>query len=70
MNALDLADCLEALVKNNRDSFVKDAVLMLRSQEGIIEALSNRIDMLENMNARLKEIIEKSIDMNNVLGKM
>ena len=52
MNALDLADCLEALVKNNRDSFVKDAVLMLRSQEGIIEALSNRIDILETQKSQ------------------
>lgn len=36
----------------------------------LLEEAANNIEHLENYNARLKECIEKTIDMNNVLGKL
>ena len=36
----------------------------------LLEESANRIELLDKQVARLKEIIEKSIDMNNALGRM
>ena len=36
----------------------------------LLEEAANNIEHLENYNARLRECIEKSIDMNNALGRM
>ena len=38
--------------------------------EKVIKQQANRIKLLEEQVAKLKEIIEKSIDMNNALGRM
>ena len=38
--------------------------------EKVIKQQANRIKLLEEQVARLKEIIEKSIDMNNALARM
>ena len=56
MNPLDLAECLEALVKNNRDSFVKDAVKTIRSQYAEIEAHKKTNELLSY---RLDELLKK-----------
>jgi hypothetical protein len=56
MNPLDLAECLEALVKNNRDSFVKDAVKTIRSQYAEIEAHKKTNELLSY---RLDESLKK-----------
>ena len=42
MNAHELADCLEALCKENKGSFTKDAYIMLRQQADRIAELEKQ----------------------------
>jgi hypothetical protein len=66
MNANELADELKeiSLIADNHTKIVLGIVeTMLRQQQA-------ENDLLKAQVKRLKEIIEKSIDMNNALGKM
>ena len=68
MNANELADELEELhqadiIDGVADQAMPKAATMLRH-------LQSENDLLKAQVKRLKEIIEKSIDMNNALGKM
>lgn len=61
MNAYELADEYGTYAESH--DWGKQAQDMLRQQ-------ADQIELLEKQVARLKEIIEKSIDMNNALGRM
>ena len=65
MNANELADAIqetEPYYSTDYKLFDR-AATMLRQQQA-------KIEMLEKMNVRLKEVIEKRIDIDNALSRM
>ena len=68
MNAYELADCLEALCKESKGSFTKDAVNMLRQQADRIERkrelIREQTALLVKQNNRIAELEKETHSIN------
>jgi hypothetical protein len=68
MNAYELADCLEALCRESKGSFTKDAVNMLRQQADRVERkrelIREQTALLVKQNNRIAELEKETHSIN------